>query len=60
MLNVKVYDDPGVTLVPAGILIRVGPNFPASPVASPTPPSRIMLASSQLVLPVFLMVTETE
>ena len=60
MVKVNVYDDPGAIMVPAGILIRVGPKFSASPVASPNPPSRIMLASSQLVLPVFLMVTETE
>jgi hypothetical protein len=60
MVKVKVYDDPGATTVPAGILIRVGPKFSASPVASPTPPSRIMLVSVQVIVPVFFMVTETE
>jgi hypothetical protein len=59
MVKVKVYDDPGATLLPVGILILVGPNFTASPVASPTPPRRIMLVSVQVIVPVFFMVTET-
>jgi hypothetical protein len=59
MVKVKVYSAPGRTLVPAGILIRAGPNLYASPLPSPTAPRRIMLASFQAIVPVFFMVTET-